>query len=279
MVLPTDAIDRHLVRPFVQRVQLLRGRVADAIDELERNAQLDQYPARRVPHIYTRMFGPIVGPITPRSDSASAIEQEVLGTPARPSLFTLPRNGNILVGRDGRFTWCRTVVHSYMSLTWTSDPGDLATAVRAWGTPAGDIFDDVVRGNGGALLMDQHAYVPTGLTNPATATSRAIMSLAWRMGLYDKRRDRYMHDGDSLPSSVFTGGSVDNKLTAHRGRFEEDSEIEPRLYVDALVSLLNFTAGDLAAIKWRAYFTISFIGFLEQNQDRGMRHEPDEARP
>lgn len=276
VVLATDAFDRHLTRPFLQRMQLLRERVADGIDELGRNAQLDQYPARRVPQIYTRRFGPITGPIVARNDpSDEGNPQERNGTLATPGAFILPMNGNIYIGRDGRFTWCRSAVHAHMSLTWKSDPGDLPTAVKAWATRQGDLFDDVVAGNGGGLLMDQFAYVPIALSDPSVASSRAFCTFAWRMGLYDKKRDRNLHDGESLPSSYFAGGLVDDKQTALRHRFDESTELEPRLYVDELSSILNFTTTDLTDMTWKVWLTFSMIGFLEQNQDRGRGRDAD----
>ncbi len=273
MVLATDAFDRHIARPFVQKLQLLRERIADGIDELGRNAQLDQYPSRRVPQIYTRMWAPITGPIVARRNAGNG--QEHLGTLATPGVFTTPRNGNIFVGRDGRFVLSRVAAHAYMSLTWGSDPGNLSTTVKPM-TRQGDIFDDVVQGNGGALLMDQFAYVPIALSNPATATSRAFFTFAWRLGLYDKKRDRNLHDGDSLPSSYFSGGVVDDKQTAALARFDESTELEPRLYVDELSTILNLTDADLDGnIKWKVWFSLSLIGFLEQNSDRGRGRDAD----
>lgn len=280
MVLRTDAFDRHLARPFLQRLQLLRERVADATDELGRNAQLDQYPARRVPQIYTRLFGPITGPIVARRSTATA--QENTGTLATPDVWFTPKNGPLILGRDGCFVCTRMVAHGYMSLTWASDPTDLPTAVHPWGTGrVGDLFDDVVRGNGGGLLQDQFAYAPIALNAVGGGAGGRIpvSSFAWRMGLYDQKLDRYMHDGDSLPSSVFAGGAATSKLLAADGRFEETTIIEPRLYVDELSLSLNISAADMSAIQMRAWLSLSLVGFLEQNQDRGIGRSSNGEMP
>lgn len=274
MVLATDAFDRHIARPFLQRMQGLRQRVADAITELGENAQLDQYPARRVPAHYTRIFGPIRAPITARSNNGNAQENSAAagtgGSLAKPDVFVLPRNGNIKVGRDGRFVLRKLSAHAFMSLTYSTDPGDLPTNVHAF-TVVGDIFDDVVRGNGGALVMDQFSYVPVAV-NAVGANNLAFTTFAWRMGLLDKKRDRYLHDGDSLPSSVFAGGVLSKSL-AFDGRFEESTEIEPRLYVDEISSVLQLTATDLTDAQWRLYLVLSMGGYIEQNQDRGVGRE------
>lgn len=269
MALTTDAFDRHIARPFALRLKLIRARVADAIDELGRNAQLDQYPGRRVPRSHTRMFGAIKGPIVARNDTGTG--QEHVGTLATPNAFILPRPpGNMLVGRDGTFVWCRSAVHAYMSLTWTTDPGTLVSSVKPWGMKNGDIWDSVVDNNGGALLMDQFAFVPIALSAPAGAHP-ALFTFAWRLGLYDKKRDRYLHDGDSLPSSFFSGGAADDKQIALQTRFDEATEIEPRLFVDEFSSILNFTSVQLDGnIQWKIYFTFSMLGFLEQNENRGV---------
>lgn len=253
-------------------MKFLRENVADAIDELDKNAKADQYPARRMPKMFSAQFGPITGPIVARNNSGTA--QENTGTLATPGTYITPPNGPIYVGRDGRFVWCRTAVHAHLSLTWSANPGDLPTNVKAWGTRLGGLFDDVVIGNGGGLIMDQFAYVPVGNSDPTDANSRAYFTFAWRLGLYDKRRDRYIHDGDSLPSSEFNGGLL-NKQTAMRTRFDEDTEIEPRLYIDELTSILDFSATDLTDIQWRAYLNFSMLGFIEQNEDRGRGRDAD----
>lgn len=273
MVLATDAFDRHLVRPFLQRMHGLRQRVADAITELGDNAQLDQYPARRVPAHTTRIFGPITAPIVARRNASSAQENSPAagtGVLAQPDVFITPRNGNILVGRDGRFVLRKLSAHAYMSLTWSVDPADLPTNVQAFSVQ-GDLFDDVVRGNGGGLVMDQFGYVPVAV-NAVGANNLAFTTFAWRLGLRDKKRDRFLHDGESLPSSVFAGGALTKSL-AFDGRFEEATEIEPRLYIDEISTALQLTATDLVDVRWKLWLVLSMGGYVEQNRDRGVGRE------
>ena len=219
-----DILERHLTRPFKMYVDTLRNKVSDLADRLNSPAALDQYPGRRVPYAFSRIYGPI-GPTTPRRGNLGGFEE--FAPLVQPSQFILPRNGTIKVGQIGSFLWQETSVYAYLSWTYSADPnlpGNQATF-----TAAGDIYDNVIPNNGGALAFNNFRFIegdPVG-PNPVFAPD-----VSFDLGLYEKTRGRFLHDRDRMPINVFAGQNFANRKVAQPIRFDPNTELEPRIYIN-----------------------------------------------
>ena len=251
-----DLLERHLTRPFKLYVDSLRYKVSDLVDRLNAPAALDQYPGRRVPYAFSRLYGP-VGPTTPRRGDAGGFEQ--LAPLVQPAQFLLPRNGTIKVGQIGSFVWQETNVYAYLSWTYGADPA-LAVPVETF-PKAGDIFDPVVSDNGGALAFNNFRFIegnPVGfLPNPP--------NVSFDLGLYEKTRGRFLHDRDRLPIQLFAGQNFANRKVAQAIKFDPNTEIEPRIYINE-VRMGDALATDQAylAAQVKVYIFVTFHGYLEQ---------------
>lgn len=253
-----DILERHLTRPFKQYVDTLRNKVSDLADRLNAPAALDQYPGRRTPYAFSRLYGPI-GLTTPRRGDAGGFEQ--LAPLAQPSQFILPRNGTIKVGQIGSFVWQETNVYAYLSWTYGADPG-FASPVETFSS-AGDIFDSVIDDNGGALAFNNFRFLEAPQIGPAFQFMSPNVS--FDIGLYDKTRGRFLHDRDRMPVQVFAGQNFANRKVAQPIRFDPNSELEPRIYINE-VRMGRFLDTDQAynAAQVKVYLFVTFHGCLEQ---------------
>lgn len=250
-----DLLERHLTRPFKLYVDTLRNKVSDLADRLNTPAALDQYPGRRVPYAFSRLYGPI-SPTTPRR-SGAPVGFEGLAPLAQPTQFLTPRNGNIKVGQIGSFFWQETSVYAYLSWTYKSDPG-LATPVATF-TSAGDIFDNVIPDNGGAIAFNNFRFIEQG------AGSTLSPDISFDIGLYEKTRGRFLHDRDRMPVNVFAGQNFANRKVAQPIRFDPNTELEPRIYVNELrMGHTLDTTQAYNASQVKAYLFVTFLGYLEQ---------------
>lgn len=249
-----DILERHLTRPFKMYVDTLRNKVSDLASKLNAPAALDQYPGRRVPYAFSRLYGPIPPTTARRNDPAVGFEG--FAPLAQPSEFILPRNGSIKVGQIGSFFWQETNVYAYLSWTYSADPG---TAVVATFPSAGDIFDNVVEENGGAVAFNNFRYFSS------FNALRGRNYINFDLGLYEKTRGRFLHDQDRMPVNVFAGQNFANRKVAQPIRFDPNTELEPRIYVNELrlASALD-TDQAFNAAQVKAYIFITFHGCLEQ---------------
>jgi hypothetical protein len=260
-----DLLERHLTRPFKMYVDTLRNKVGDLVDTLNAPAALDQYPGRRVPYCFSRLYGPIA-PTTPRRGNAGGFEE--LATLVQPAQFLLPRNGNIKVGQIGSFLWQSTSIFAYLSWTYSTDPGltdpvtGLPIIVDTFAA-AGDIYDSVLPDNGGALAFNNFRFIEVA---PPSATTQLLPpDLSFDIGLYEKTRGRFLHDKDRMPGHPFTGQNFANRRIARPIRFDPNTELEPRIYVNEfrLGNILDATQAFNAA-QAKAYLFVTFHGCLEQ---------------
>lgn len=254
-----DILERHLTRPFKQYVDTLRNKVSDLADRLNAPAALDQYPGRRVPYAFSRIYGPI-GPTTPRRGDAGGFEE--LAPLAQPAQFLTPRNGNIKVGQIGSFLWQETSVYAYLSWTYSADPG-LAPINVATFPSAGDIFDNVFPDNGGALAFNNFRFLE--YAPPGPFSSGVPPDISFDLGLYEKTRGRFLHDRDRMPINVFAGQNFANRRVAQPIRFDPNTELEPRIYINE-VRMGNTLDTDQAynAAQVKVYLFVTFHGCLEQ---------------
>lgn len=240
-----DLLGRHLTKPFSQYINTLRNKISDLNAMIDSPAALDQYPGRSQPYCFTRLYGPIplTSPVT-----------------VNPGQYLLPRNGNVKVGRYGSFVWCETVVTTYLSWTWKQQPLGL-DLVQPFGSLNGDIWDFVVENNGGAMVMQNNRYVDLtlfGATEPPT--------VCFDLGFYDKLRGRYLHDRDRLPSRLFAGQNFANKKTGEAVRFDNNTEIEPRLYLNEFSVNRDIDPALLVDAYAKAYLVLTFKGRLEEQE-------------
>jgi hypothetical protein len=253
-----DILERHLTRPFKQYVDTLRNKVSDLTDRLNSPAALDQYPGRRVPYAFSRLYGPI-GLTTPRRGDAGGFEE--LAPLVQPSEFITPRNGTIKVGQIGSFLWQETSVYAYLSWTYGADPG--LPGNQATFAAAGDIFDNVIPNNGGALAFNNFRFLEA--SPPGLLSAGVPPDVSFDLGLYEKTRGRFLHDRDRMPINVFAGQNFANRKVAQTIRFDPNTELEPRIYINE-VRMGNTLDTDQAynAAQVKVYLFVTFHGCLEQ---------------
>lgn len=240
---PRDVLTAHVLRPFKRAVDVARNRVNDLRRRMAHPAFLDQYPARTVPYVFSKLYGPF-GLVAARRNGAVGFEGRA--PVAEAGDFILPRNDIVRVNREGAFYWTATNIAGYYSLTYDADPG-LAANPGVISAPVADIFDPVFPNNGGALVVNN--FFGNGVR------------ICFDLVLYDKKRGRRLHE-NSLPPQVLCGQGYANKTNASPIRFDPNTEIEPRL------RLLEVRPDDLLdtdqafdAAQFAGYLSLNFIGY------------------
>ncbi len=247
-------IERLSNLPIRRYANALRNQVNDLTKRLDSQAYLDQYPGKSVPGLISKLYGPIAL-TTARRNGATGFE--AFATVANPGQFVLPRNTNILIGRDAAFYWCSTNVYGYLSWTYAADPG-FAAPITTLGP--GDIFDTVIERNGGAIAMNNFAL--DGYITPTRP------NISFELDLYDRKRGRSINDG-KLPAETFAGGAFEFKKAPSIVRMDVDTEIEPRLYVDEVRMGANLNADQpFNAARVRAYVSLVLKGYFVYDEHR-----------
>lgn len=254
---PRNAFEAHLARPFKKAVDILRNRVNDLSFRMASPAFLDQYPARSVPFIYSKLYGPF-GLVAPRRNG----DVGFIGRAPVVDLgdFITPRNDNIIVNREGPFYWCSTNIAGYMSVTFREAPfpDGAIDGTRTYDIdtrPSSDIFDSWLSANGGAVSMNR-------FNNTTSLGNAGAAKICFDLDLYDKKRGRKLHE-DHLPPQVLTAQRFANKENVSPIRFDPNTEIEPR------VRLLEVNpdefetdqAYDAGVADFKAYLNLIFIGY------------------
>lgn len=255
-------LERHLTRPLAAAIACVRDKARDLNDQLNSPAAFDQYDGRIIPFAFQRWYGPI--PLTtPRRYDNSSNGFEKLATVANQTTFYLPRyKGNIRTNRRGVFIWEATAIHSYMSWTWSSNQsmGGLTQETFA---SVGDIFDPVFPNNGGAMLMNNNRYVDLLQTGAGEVLD--VPNASFELGLYDKKRNRYLHDGTRLPTALFSGQQFINRMTAEPMPLDDNTEIEPQLYVDEVRIREEIDTDTIFnACQFRLWVSLTLLGSIEQ---------------
>lgn len=211
--------------PVSRYLKTLSYRVNQLKNKLNRSAYYDQYAGKSVPYNYSLLYGPI-NLTTPRRQGTTGFLG--LATVADPSAFILPRNGNVLTGRDGVFMWHSTNMTTFINWTRTAQTGGGWPAGPVTALPPGDIFSSVVDMNGGGQVLQNICDIGWG-----AADIRAIdsPSLNFDVDLYDRKRGRSI-TGGRVPAETFFGGTMGACENAMPYRWEPDTEIEPRIYVN-----------------------------------------------
>lgn len=225
--------------PVSRYLKTLSHRVYSLAGKLNRSAYFDQHAGKSVPYNYSLIWGPITQ-ATPRRVGATGFLG--LAPLIDPNTFILPRNGNVLTGRDGAFIWHATNMSTWLSWTRTSATAAWPVAGPVSALPAGDIFSSVVQANGGAQVLMNLSDIGWG--NGASARGIDAPAVYFEIDLYDKKRGRSV-TGGRVPAETYFGGTLGAKEhSLPRGtvgggggggtayRWEPDTEIEPRLYVN-----------------------------------------------
>jgi len=238
-----DTIDQH-------KLWALQQQVDDLEREINETAGLDQSVAKTIPWVHSFLYGPV----SCRSARHPGIGtgHELLATVVDPTTPALPRGDNLKVGRGGAFYWCATNVCPYLSWTYTRDPGGVFGGVPVRPVAA-DIFDSVVDRNGGAQPM---------MNVSGFAFTRACAAnVSFEVDIYDKKRGRSITNG-RVPGEMLAGMSYGFNSMGKPSRFEDDTELEPRLYITEIrmTSYLNTDAA-FSAASVAAYVNLAFRGY------------------
>jgi len=105
-------------------------------------------------------------------------------------------------------------------------------------------------------------------TPPEPNLALTVPTIAFRLGIYDKLRGAYIHEGPSLPLHFTAGQLFGNREMPGVLAFEANTEIEPRLFVDEIRWGEALATPDaLEAARLRTYVVLTFMGYLEQNDN------------
>lgn len=248
---PRNAFLEHTLRPIKRFAGLVRNRTNDLRSLMNNEpAFLDQYPSKAVPYIFSKLY--TFGLVASRHwDDGANNGFLKLAPVASRKAFETPRNQNIFVGRDGPFFWCQSSISGFVSLTYDADPGN-TDATQFGGPTAGDIFDPVLTSNGGAQAMNFFFSKVDWQNKP---------NISFELELYDRKRQRRLHDG-RLPPQLLSGQQYANKLLSNPLRFDPNTEIEPRVYLNEvrMGDLLDTDQAYNAAV-FKGYLNLSFIGY------------------
>lgn len=247
-------LQKHRQLPFKRFMDTISAKLADINDILNTPAAYDQYPGKIVPYCFSAIYGPL--PLTTARRMTAGFGGtgfELLATLANPAQPVLPRNGNILIGRE-----LTAEVHSISAFGFVNFgySGTPTFTVPRPATPVGDLFDGVAQGNGGAMPMDFFG----GTFSTLCTDQPDLWNISFDVELYDRLRGRRLHEG-RLPVELLSGGRYANRKTGSAFRFEQGSNIEPRIYINEIRmgSSLNATA-DFNAADVKAYVCLVFKG-------------------
>jgi hypothetical protein len=227
--------------PVSRYLKTLSHRVYQLSKKLNRSAYFDQYAGQSVPYNYSLLWGPITMQTPRRVGTTGFLGLAPLIT---PETFILPRNGNVLTGRDGAFMWHATNMSTWISWTRTGQVAGATVNGPVDSRPAGDIFSSVVDANGGAQPLMNLSDIGWG--NNAIGEGIDAPAVYFEIDLYDKKRGRSI-TGGRVPAETYFGGTLgakEHSLDGDAYRWEPDTEIEPRLYVNqARVPMFEPTGG------------------------------------
>lgn len=248
-------LQKHRQLPFKRFMDVISAKLADLNDILNVPAAYDQYPGKIVPYCVSALYGPL--PLTtarrmPASFGGTGFER--LATLAQPAQPVLPRNGNILVGRELTLEVHSISAFGFVNFGYSGTPASFT--VPRPDTPVGDLFDNVVDANGGAIPYDFFG----GTFSTLSSAQPDLWNISFDVELYDRLRGRRLHE-NKLPVEIMAGGRFANRKMGSPVRFEMGSNIEPRIYINEIRmgSSLNAT-DDFNAADVKAYVCLVFKG-------------------
>lgn len=253
-------VEKHRQLPFKRFMDVIGAKVDDLIEMLDRPAPYDQGPGREVPYALSAWFGPLPLTTARRVVNTAGVEgHELTAAVANPAAFVIPRNGDLLIGREMSVKINSISAYGFVNWGYKSNPGFNVPYTNPNGV--GDILDAVgpdpaIGPNGGAMPMDYFG----GCFSTLSSTQPNLPNISFEVELYDKLRGRRMHD-KRLPSEMFSGGRIAHPLRASPLLWEKGSKIEPRLFITEIRmgSVLDTdTAFNAASVK--AWVCLVFKG-------------------
>jgi hypothetical protein len=246
-----NLLQKHRQLPFKRMMDVISAKLADLNDMLNVPAPEDQGPGRIIPYCMPVLYGPLPL-VTPRRDTVlGGFEaQAQLAAPGTPFL---PRNGNLLIGREMTFEVQSISAFGFVNFGYSGTP---SYAVPRPATPVGDIFDDVQHSNGGAMPLDYFG----GTFSTMSAAVPNLWNISFDVELYDRLRGRRLHE-KRLPVELFAGGRYANRKIGQAIRFPQGTTIEPRIFINEIRmgSALD-AAVDYDAAQVKAYVCLVFKG-------------------
>lgn len=236
---PRSVFKAHQEKTFKNAVGVQRDRVAAATSLLDDVAFLDQYPANRVPYVFSKRYNiPLTSArhVPTSAEGGTGVGFEALAPVATLGTELLPVNGNMLVNREGAFYLKSIRAYGYVSLTYDSDPG---TGPTTNPLPVAGLFDSAINNNGGAWALNYFYSHPVYANKP---------NISFDVRFYDKKRARFLNTS-RLPAQEVLKDQTDQL------RFDVNTEIEPRLRV------LECRMGDLLDTT-QAFNAAQFAGYL-----------------
>lgn len=248
-------VEKHRQLPLKRFMDLISSKIDDINDILKVPTPYDQGPGRIIPYSIPVLYGPLPLTTARRADATAGVAGfETLAPLATQSNFFVPRNGDILIDQEFTFKCNSMMAYGFVNWGYAADPGFTVPLIDPQGV--GDIFDDVLNENGGAMPLDFFG----GTFSSISAEQPNLPNIAFEVELYDRIRGRRMHER-RLPVEMFQGGRIANPLRASPLTFEKGSKIEPRLFVTEIRmgSILD-TDQAFNAARVKAYVCIVFKG-------------------
>lgn len=227
-------LDKHRQLPFKRFMDTISAKLADINDMLNEPAPADQYPGKIIPYAVPLLYGPL--PLVSATNP--------------PTTPITARNGNALIGRELTFEVQSLAAYGFINIGYSGQP---EIDVPRPNTPVGDIFDNVVDQNGGAMPMDFFGSTFGQLSS----TVPNQMNISFDVELYDRLRGRRLHES-RLPVELFQSGRIAHRKIASPIRFEKGSNIEPRLYLNEIQP--GFDPAEVTGLQVKAYVCLVLKG-------------------
>lgn len=225
-------LQKHVQLPIKRFMDVISAKIKDLNDTLNTPAAYDQYPGKIIPYSIPLLYGPLPLTAAGRLPAANADPDDgggfaTLAPLANPSAFVLPRTGPLLIDQEFTFEVCSLSAFGFMNLGFTADPGYDVPLINEAGV--GDIFDNVLTMNGGAMPMDFFG----GTFSTASLEVQDLPNIAFELEFFDRLRNRRMHD-KKIPPELLQGGRFAHRKLASPMFFPKGSKVEVRLFVNEI---------------------------------------------
>lgn len=253
-------VEKHKQLSLKRFMDVIRSKIEDINDILQRSAPYDQGPGRVIPYAIPVWFGPLPLTTARRALTANAAAGfEVSATLADPAKYVVPLDGPVVIDREMSFRVKSMAAYGFVNFGYTADPGFSVPYTNPNGV--GDILDPVgddpsLGPNGGAMPLDFFGGTFSTISTPQPN----LPNISFDVEIYDRLRGRRLHD-NKLPSNLFQGGRIAHRPMMAPMTWEKGAKIEPRLFVNEIRmgSILDTTqAFDAASVK--AWVCLVFKG-------------------
>ncbi len=222
-------LDKHRQLPLKRFMDIIGAKLDDLNGLLNKPTPYDQGPGRIIPYSIPVWFGPLPLTTSGRSENSLGELTDQDGFQAQAVLadsnkYVTPRNGDILIDQEFSFHCESISAYGFVNWGYKSDPGFDVPVENPSGV--GDILDDVLNMNGGAMPLDYFGGTFSTLSSPQPN----LPNIAFEVELYDRLRGRRLHES-RLPVEMLQGGRIADAKRASPLVFPKGSKLEPRLFV------------------------------------------------